>query len=82
MSYYNKYLNICYDIMSEVLDIKRENLKLKKQNKLLIKSINNLRDIFNNKIIEFNNTPVIKNINNLCEYWFITTKNLLYLDWI
>ena len=82
MSSYNKYLNICYDIMSKVLNLKRENLKLKKQNKLLIKSINNLRNIFNNKIIEFNNTPVIKNINNLCEYWFITAKNLLHLDWI
>ena len=78
----HKYLNICYDIMSKLVTLQKENLKLKKQNKLLIKAVNNLRRLFNDKIIEYNNTPVIKNINNICEYWFITAKNILHLDWI
>ena len=30
---------------------------------------------------EFNDTPIIKNINNLCDYWFLNVNDLLRLKW-
>ena len=57
--------------------LKRENKTQREKNKKLRKSIQKL----SNEMDEFNDTPIIKNINNLCDYWFLNVNDLLHLKW-
>lgn len=57
-------------LKQQELNGRTEKKKLKRKLKKLI-----------NQTIEFNATPMIKNINNLCDYWFLNVNDFLKLDW-
>tara|TARA_B100000929_G_scaffold283948_1_gene265598 strand:- start:5755 stop:7089 length:1335 start_codon:yes stop_codon:yes gene_type:complete len=64
-------------LCQRINSLKKENKAQREKNKKLRKTITKLsRDME-----EFNDTPIIKNINNLCDYWFLNVNDLLNLRW-
>ena len=64
-------------LCQRINSLKKENKVQREKNKKLRKTITKLsRDME-----EFNDTPIIKNINNLCDYWFLNVNDLLNLRW-
>ncbi len=57
--------------------LKSDRKTLHEQNKKLRKKMLKLK----NDVIMFNDTPRIKNLNNLCDYWFLNVNDLLELKW-
>ncbi len=55
--------------------LKSDRKTLHEQNKKLRKKMLKLK----NDVIMFNDTPRIKNLNNLCDYWFLNVNDLLEL---
>ena len=65
-------------ILYKRLDSLKDDRKvLRNQNKNFRKKILKLQ----NDVVIFNDTPRIKNLNNLCDYWFLNVNDLLELKW-